>query len=283
MAYYYQAQTPVRYYGAKPDNRDPRDRKRVYEYHEIPRDPAADLRRFVPQIYYQDSLGSCTANAVCAAYGIDLVKQSRQLRGQGYHYFEPSRLFVYYNTREKEGTVSKDVGASIREAVKALNKSGVCTESAGQIGSWPYDVSKFARKPPQICYTNAQGNTLCEYERLDQDMEQFRACLKNGYPIVFGFKIFRSFESIESSGGSAGVMPMPSKYERQSPNKFDGRHAVVAVGYDDKAKMVIVLNSWGSSWGDGGYFYMPYDFIIDDAMCFDFWKITFACERGAKR
>ena len=55
-------------------------------------------------------------------------------------------------------------------------------------------------------------------------------------------------------------------------------HAVMAVGYDDKNRQVTVLNSWGEDWGDEGYFYMPYDFITDSDVCFDFWKISFANE-----
>lgn len=72
-------------------------------------------------------------------------------------------------------------------------------------------------------------------------------------------------------------MPMPTDAERR--REHVGRHAVVAVGYDDKRQRIVVLNSWGSSWGDGGYFYMPYNFITDTEMCSDFWKISFVNER----
>ena len=220
-------------------------------------------------VYNQGSLGSCTANAVCAAYGFDLTKQSQTLKG-GYYYFDPSRLFVYYNTREYEGTTWQDSGASLRDTVKALNRKGVCKEAL-----WPYDVKKFHEKPPDRCYSAAVGNNLCKiYERLTQDIDQLRACLKDNCPFVFGFKVYSSFHRI----GSNGEMPMPSRVEQ-----VVGRHAVMAVGYDDRRRRVIILNSWGSGWGEGGYFYMPYDFITDSNECHDFWKISFACERGKPR
>ena len=85
-------------YGAREDTYDRRDHKKVYHPSEIPTN--IDLRGYVDHIYHQSSLDSCTANALCAAYGMDLVKQY-----QTYSYFDPSRLFIYYNTREYEGTM----------------------------------------------------------------------------------------------------------------------------------------------------------------------------------
>ena len=262
----------VRFYGAKPDTYDRRDYKKSYTAADIPsRHQNADLSKYVHHVYDQQDLGSCTANALCAAYGLDLVKQSQTSKG-GYYYFDPSRLFLYYNTREREGYVKYDSEASIRETVKAMNCKGVCKES-----DWPYVTSKFRTQPPQRCYDAADGNNLCTYERLDQDINHMRACLKkDNCPFAFGFKVYPSFHRQVN-----GEMPMPTAQERQ--RESDGRHAVVAVGYDDSRRRFKILNSWGADWGDHGYFYMPYDFIKDSSLCFDFWKITFACERGKPR
>ena len=271
----------VRYYGAKPDKPDDRDYRKKYQEHEIPSmwtHPNVDLSVYVKHVYDQEKLQSCTANALCAAYGLDLVKQSQTTTGG---YFNPSRLFLYYNTRKREGTQSKNIGTSIRDAVKSMNREGVCKES-----DWPYIIRRFKEKPPRSCYDAATGNNLCKYERLDQDIDQFRACLKDNCPFVFGFKVYRSFDDTKN-----GYMPMPSARElRQGP---DGRHAVVAVGYDDfgtqargyspSGRYFKVLNSWGPRWGDNGYFYMPYEFISNSSFCFDFWKISFACEQGRSR
>ena len=61
---------------------------------------------------------------------------------------------------------------------------------------------------------------------------------------------------------------MPSKDE-----KCLGGHAIMAVGYDDDKKVFIIRNSWGVEWGDKGYFYMPYEFILNKDLCSDFWVI----------
>lgn len=227
--------------------------------------------KYVDHVYDQGHLGSCTANALCAAYGLDLKKEQQTLT-TGYKYFNPSRLFLYYNTRDAEGTAYSDSGASIRDTVKVLNHTGVCEEV-----DWPYDVKKFKEKPPQYAYNDAVGNTVCQYERLLQDVDQFRACLNDNCPFVFGFKVYSSFYQISGDG----MMPLPTESEKKDGPQ--GSHAVTAVGYSDTKKCIIVLNSWGQNWGKYGYFYMPYAFIKDRDMCFDFWKISFACQRGKPR
>ena len=75
-------------------------------------------------------------------------------------------------------------------------------------------------------------------------------CLSNGFPIIFGFLVYKSFESKKVA--ETGHMIMP-----QENDKILGGHAVLAVGYDDNKKYFIIRNSWGEEWGDQGYFYMP--------------------------
>lgn len=262
----------IYYYGARPDTRDDRDLKKVYSLAQIPTKPTVDLRKFVDHVYDQGSLASCTANALCAAYGLDLMKQSLTVNS-GYYYFDSSRLFLYYNTRAYEGTTQHDAGATLRDTIKSMKRQGVCRES-----DWPYNVRNYRTKPPSKCYEAANGNTLCQYERLTQDIHQLRACLSDSCPFVFGFNVYYSFHDYGNQ--KSGVMSIPTYHEKA--REPVGRHAVMAVGYDDTKKCVIVQNSWGVGWGDKGYFYMPYEFITDSKMCYDFWKITFACERAAK-
>jgi C1A family cysteine protease len=66
---------------------------------------------------------------------------------------------------------------------------------------------------------------------------------------------------------------MPKKTERTL-----GGHAVLAVGYDDKAKRFTVRNSWGPGWGIKGYFTIPYAYLASRDLADDFWTIR----RGEK-
>jgi C1A family cysteine protease len=217
--------------------------------------PSVDLREQCPkEIYDQGQLGSCTANAIAAAFEFDLLKQ-------GLEDFMPSRLFIYYNERVKLGTVEVDSGAMIRDGIKSVSKQGVCTEV-----SWPYDISRFTEKPPQACYDEALGNRALSYQRIPRTLGQLKGCLANGYPFVFGFRVYASFETQEVA--QTGVVPMP-----QADEEALGGHAVLAVGYDDASGRFLVRNSWGRGWGQDGYFTMPYAYLTERSLSSDFWAI----------
>ena len=265
-------QTIEYYTGLKRDSPDDRDVQREYGSEEVPsidEHPIVDLRRYVDNVYTQGKIGSCSANVICAAFKVQLRKQTEMVHSSPYYYIERSRLFVYYNSREYDKTVDKDEGASLRDTLKAINNSGVCLESM-----WPYDPLKFAVKPSHDCYENASWNKICKYESITkQDIHQFRACLKAGFPIAFGYQIYQSFLRSRN-----GLMPIPSDEEIQSSPNPPG-HGGLAVGYNDHTECITVLNSWGERWGDKGYFYMPYKFITDPVQAFDFWKVEEVCEK----
>ena len=90
--------------------------------------------------------------------------------------------------------------------------------------------------------------------------------MAGGYPFEFGFTVYESFESQEVA--QTGVVPMPQQTE-----KVLGGHAVMAVGYDDAQQRIIVRNSWGTSWGQQGYFTMPYAYLTNHQLSSDFWTI----------
>ena len=218
--------------------------------------PSVDLRPHCPKtVYDQGQLGSCTANAISAAFEFDLLKQELVD-------FMPSRLFIYYNERRMEGHVESDSGAMIRDGVKSLAKQGVCTED-----SWAYDITKFTQQPPEACYRDALNSRAVAYQRVPQTLNQLRGCLANGYPVVFGFTVYESFESAEVA--RTGVVNLPAASE-----SVLGGHAVLAVGYDDASARFTVRNSWGPDWGQSGYFTMPYAYLTERNLSSDFWMIT---------
>lgn len=213
-----------------------------------------DLRSQCPNVYDQGQLGSCTANAIAGALEFDRKKQNVVD-------FSPSRLFIYYNERAMEGTIKSDSGATIRDGIKSVNKSGDCPET-----EWPYDITKFSSKPSKSCYKDALKYKSVLYSSISQDLNSMKDCLSSGFPFVYGFTVYNSFES--ASVAKNGIVPMPTKKEKT----LDG-HAVMAVGYDDSKNWFICRNSWGISWGDKGYFYMPYAYLINPNLASDFWTI----------
>ena len=215
---------------------------------------AVDLRPECPPVYDQGQLGSCTGNGIAGAVEFDQKKQ-------GATEYTPSRLFIYYNERVIEGTVSQDAGAQIRDGIKVVVKLGAPPES-----EWPYDTAEFAQKPPVQAYTDAKKDVVSSYARVAQDLTQMRGCLAAGFPFVFGFTVYDSFESQEVA--QTGVVPMPSPGE-----SVLGGHCVVAVGYDDSQRHFIIRNSWGTGWGQQGYCFMPYEYLMSPHLANDFWTI----------
>ncbi len=217
-----------------------------------------DLRPTCPPVVNQGNLGSCTANALAGA--LEFLE-----RKDNVSFVNVSRLFIYYDERVIEHTVKSDSGAPLRDGIKTLVKQGVCSEK-----KWPYLVSKFAAKPSAACYKEALPHQITSYHRI-VTLDEMRTCLAEGFPFVFGFTVYESFESLQVA--KTGVVQMPKTGERTL-----GGHAVLGVGYDDSTKRFIVRNSWGSGWGQQGYFTMPYDYLGKRNLSDDFWTIR----RGEK-
>jgi C1A family cysteine protease len=215
-----------------------------------------DLRNaWMPEPYHQRDLGSCTANAIGAALAYEHAKQ-------GLGKLMPSRLFIYYAERAMEGTVQSDPGAQIRDGIKVIAKLGAPPERL-----WPYDIAKFARKPPVKAYRAALQHRALAYFRVDQArLRELLGCLAGGFPFVFGFTVYEGFDSPKVL--KSGILDMPRRGERVL-----GGHAVVAVGYNQKTKRFLVRNSYGAAWGRKGYFTMPFDYLLDDDLAADFWTI----------
>lgn len=239
----------VKRYGWIRDNLDKRD----IHFSQIstgvmPIPKAVDLRNQCPPIVDQGELGSCTANALAGAIHFihkDLIS---------------SRLFIYYNERIIEHTISSDSGAQIRDGIKTLTKQGVCSENI-----WPYNIDKFKEHPPIDCYNQAKIDIVKSYHRIT-GLYQMKYCLSQGFPFVFGFSVYESFENKHVA--KTGILPLPS-----SDEQLLGGHAVLAVGYDMDKQMMLVRNSWGDSWGIKGYFWMPFSYINDSQLADDMWTI----------
>ena len=164
-----------------PDNRDLTYAATLSVMKKIP--VSMDLRSQCPPVYDQGQLGSCTGNALAGAYEFDRIKEKKKD-------FMPSRLFIYYNERVIEHSVSSDAGAKYAMGLKhSTNKAYALKKNAF------YDVSaKFADKPPAKCYTDAKKNEIESYQRLDNtNLTTLKSCISEGFPFVFGFTVYESF------------------------------------------------------------------------------------------
>ncbi|CAF3651412.1 unnamed protein product [Rotaria socialis] len=226
----------------------------VYSADQLP--PKVDLRSHMLPIEDQSQIGSCAANCLVGVYQY-LNKQENEENIA----FSP--LFLYYNGRAKENPSGiTDSSCTMTNTVEALEESGVCLESI-----WPYNISQLNTKPSAEIYSDAKGHKIIDALQVDVDLTEMKSCLAQGFPFVFGLKLFPSFDK----AGKTGVVSMPNSNDESQPS--ENNHALLAVGYSDKSQSFIVRNSWGEDWGDKGYCYIPYKYVTNIDYCFDVWTV----------
>jgi C1A family cysteine protease len=216
----------------------------------------------LPPVYDQGALGSCTSQSLSAAF-------QYEQRRQNLPDYMPSRLFIYYNERSLEGTINIDSGAALSDGIKSMTNLGVASEE-----KCPYIIEKFAEKPSDEAYRFALDHQVIKSSRVNMTVNDFKTMINLNVPIAFGFTVYESFEDQETA--RTGIMKVPDTTKEECL----GGHAVLCIGYDDlktsadkkTVGYLKVRNSWGSSWGSGGYFYMPYDVIKNGLAC-DGWAI----------
>jgi C1A family cysteine protease len=191
----------------------------------------------IGQAYDQGKIGACTSSAALSAYEQTKKKSL-------------SRLFLYYHQRKLNGTLTKDMGASVRSAMKVLKKRGVCEEKYH-----PYIPENVMKAPSVWAYANSFKYRINKYLSVENTVEQFKMALISLGPIAFGIYVKKSFEDIDETG----IMV-------DTDEPCVGGHAVLCYGYTETH--FICLNSWGPSWGKDGSFYMPYDYLKH---CGDAW------------
>jgi len=218
--------------------------------------PKVDLRQFMTAVESQVG-NSCVANAFVGAYEY-LAKRSL---GDS---VDVSRLFVYYNARVEDNSQNEDSGTRMASAIKALSDHGSCAEDL-----WPNDENRIGEEPDQTAYEQAANFKISDAEFIETNLDLWRHTLAEGHPIAFALNTFGSFDDATRNRGR---VPMPKASD--NVRETHGWHAMLCVGYSDKDRMFIVRNSWGPEWGDQGYCYVPYGYVIhQDFNGHDSWII----------
>lgn len=301
----------------------------------------------LPPVYQQGNIGSCTANAVAAA----LRYAYKRKTGKKHEEFEPSRLFIYYNSRispdpanlgknearlDIQTKIKNDTGSSNRTAIHSLLMQGVCKEEL-----WPYGDPRsdsktdlfIVDKPPNPCEPQdwakaawqAKGSShpkdpkdlsgqpdmipraISYYRIFDPKVKPaldpvtnlpetgwqiisnhppvvlLENCLSGGFPFIFGCQLFKGagLNNGEIDEGGVFKKPPTGNFEK------DGRHAMMAVGFDAARRLFLIQNSWGKEWPKGckdekmkGRFWMPYEWfevlVNGLPITYDFWVIKYS-------
>jgi len=216
-------------------------------------------------------MNSCTAHAA-----ITLVEYyQKRVFGK---YLDDSRLFLYKVTRNLLH-YQEDKGANARTAMKALALFGVPPEEY-----WTYDITKLYEEPPAFCYALASEYKAQEYYRIDAKgidreivLQQIKANLAANRPLMFGSILY---QGCLDQSMKTGRIPVPCETDTQ----WFG-HTIAAVGYDDNITIkntaptgieakgaFLINNSWGTSWGDNGYGWLPYEYVLRP-LSNDWWTL----------
>ncbi len=217
-----------------------------------------DLREWDTIVESQGAIGSCVSNALTNAYELCVNKLYPK------YFTHLSRLFIYYNGRAEYGDIQKDDGLYLRDGLKSLAKFGVCSEEL-----WPYDESKFDDQPSEECYKDAEKRKILKYQKLISIYYIIQVLNKNK-PVVFGMEIYDSFMDLNER---ISTVNFPGRKEKSL-----GGHAMCMVGYDVDKRLFLAKNSFGPTWGDNGYCWIPFDYIRQEG--YDIWTFEITNQTG---
>ncbi len=236
-----------------PSPYDPRDYKYFNLIGALADEPAVsiDYRSKLPPVFDQEQRGSCVA---CAS--IWTIKAYEEIQQGDYPADGFSAAFLYALCKQNDGMPSEE-GTQPKTAMQVLKKYGVCQEK-----TMPYSTltNLPAPKVPTVSGT-ALGEAvdfkietyaqLCSSYDVSraQVISTMRKALQREGPFMIALLVFDNFEPDENN-----FLPLPEGLLR-------GGHAVGIVGDLPERGCFILRNSWGTSWGDNGYAYLPYEWL----------------------
>lgn len=222
-----------------------------------------DLMRFC-QVRDQGETSSCVGFGVTGAI-------YARLRFLGYDCGLFSPLAAYAIGRQLEGIHRNrplpDEGSHPFLVMDGLKRFGVAREE-----SWPFDrdaASRVRQEVPFDVFQQASQFRLSSFARIDASGDaRVQACkraIASGHPVPLGMDVGRVFENY-----GVGKDPVGIEYD------VLGGHMTFLCGYENDGDVFIGCNSWGTSWGDNGFYRITrqkledstttdlYDFIITD-------------------
>ena len=229
----------------------------IYQHQNLPLAQShylTDVQMISCPILNQGNIGSCVAHAI---YALLYIMSNGKIT--------LSRLQLYMCLRASDNSsLTKDTGGTIRGVMKAIVNYGVCDEKL-----WNYNTLNFDKLAPKNAFSTTYNITNFIYTFIIQDYAHIKEVLASGNPIICGIAVYASFKSANSN--KYGNIPMPNT----KTEKLLGGHAILLIGYDDNSKTFKFQNSWGTNWGNKGFGYIPYNYVINNSLCFDLCKVSF--------
>jgi C1A family cysteine protease len=200
-----------------------------------------DLRPGLPPLRDQGLV-----RGTCLAFATTTTHEARRRSAADNEDLSTEALF--WAAKEVEG--NREDGTTFSAVAIALEAPGQPPESA-----WPYDPARDITEAgygPPVAATDSAVLRRARLQAVATTVDAITAELAAGNVVVVGFELWEEFELLEDED-ELGV-----------PNAGDlngSYHAVALVGYSELSRRVLVRNSWAEEWGDGGYAWIPYEFV----------------------
>jgi len=211
----------------------------------------ASLKQYVPLVKSQDQYGTCTGWAT--AYYARTIVEAKQLgitNQEEINNIAFSPLFTYLSVASAANKINCQKGSSIDLALHSLKTDGspfykdygvICDDAI------PEEIAKKAKANLIESYNRIITGKESSLERI----ENVKRAIHHGNPVVIGFSVEKALHITKNlyipDGQSTG-----------------GGHAMCVVGFDDEkyGGAFEIVNSWGTNWGNNGYFWVKYnDFV----------------------
>lgn len=198
-----------------------------------------------PPVGEQGNQTSCSAWAIGYA-AVGVLGYSRY--SLDWNRLARSPAFIFNET--KNAGPCNAAGSTAPRVLDFIMKHGICSMQL-----MPYDEDDCSRSPSSAAYCDAANHRI-QWGRLANsgNVDEYRIALAQGYPVVIAFYVTSGFRSDWHYNGVW-------KNDWNSSGKEPSGHAACVVGYDDSRQMLKVQNSWGTSGGDNGFFWIPYDMV----------------------
>ncbi len=222
-----------------------------------------DAGKKVKMVFDQGQYSSCTGHATASCVMRFLANTKQKV-------FVCSRSFPYYNGRlvselqgDLEVNTKTDNGAYLNCVLESIIKYGICDQSVCGYGK---DANIFD-KPSAKAYKYAESLSDIRYKRVSNSLHDIKSAIAENNCIVAGITLYESCYSDKTT--KTGIFDFPNG------DSIIGGHAICIVAYDDDTRLFKFVNSWGDSWGDKGYGYLPYSYLEYNNLAFDLFVINF--------
>jgi len=222
---------------------------------------SCDNSQYLPPVDSQGGQGSCAAWAVGYYYKTyqenkEHNRTSAAERQDAHNICSPAYVYNLIH-------VADDNGAYFDDAFQVLDDLG-----CSSLADMPYDDGDYTTWPSTTAFkggmynrTQAPTGYAMSYLKLDSDtaLDQLKQLLLNGHLATFGISVYGNYDNISDYNNIYALA------DETGSNR--GGHAQCIVGYDDTivtpdgTGAFRVVNSWGTGWGDNGFYWISYEAI----------------------